>query len=81
MLLPPVPQAKTGLPCPECVQVQLVSAVIFLVFHCMVRIATHAVRLDTLEETGITNKHVGIINLSIFVTYKAACLLVIWQLA
>ncbi|AUR84036.1 TMhelix containing protein [Vibrio phage 1.047.O._10N.286.55.F2] len=43
----------------------------------MERVATFAVRLDTLEETEITNKHVGTINLSIFVTYKAACLLVI----
>jgi hypothetical protein len=42
----------------------------------MERVATFAVRLDTLEETEITTKHVGIINLSIFVTYKAACLVV-----
>lgn len=43
----------------------------------MERVATFAVRLDTLEETEITTKHVGIINLSIFVAYKTACLVVI----
>ncbi|AUR94661.1 hypothetical protein NVP1197A_23 [Vibrio phage 1.197.A._10N.286.54.F2] len=46
----------------------------------MERVATFAVRLDTLEETEITTKHVGIINLSIFVTYKAACLVVMDRL-
>ncbi len=47
----------------------------------MERVATFAVRLDTLEETGITTKHVGIINLSTFVTYKTACLVVMETVA